>query len=163
MVPTGGFCCLEFDVMREVNYSCLMMPQPGPAQCGAVLFCTSQLTALVNFSLDAAVAGGLELTRSLSLGVAKFVESVGGKLEFWFFDYGKSTAYSVIEYPDEVAAAGAAKHKCGWFRACKNQAVAFGRGYGQGCCKDASRPSSTTAINDRRFRRFSRVSSARCA
>src|SRR5436309_7209357 len=44
---------------------------------------------------------------ALKAGVAKFVESVGGKLEFWFFDYGASTAYSVIEYPDEVAAATA--------------------------------------------------------
>ena len=44
---------------------------------------------------------------ALKAGVAKFVESVGGKLEFWFFDYGESTAYSVIEYPDEVAAATA--------------------------------------------------------
>jgi uncharacterized protein with GYD domain len=39
--------------------------------------------------------------------VAKFVESVGGKLEFWYFDYGAATAYSVIDYPDEVAAATA--------------------------------------------------------
>ena len=39
--------------------------------------------------------------------MAKFVELVGGKLEFWFFDYGASTAYSVIGYPDEVAAATA--------------------------------------------------------
>jgi uncharacterized protein with GYD domain len=44
---------------------------------------------------------------ALKAGVAKFVESVGGKLEFWFFDYGESTAYSVINYPDEVAAATA--------------------------------------------------------
>ena len=36
---------------------------------------------------------------ALKAGVAKFVESVGGKLEFWFFDYGASTAYSVIGYP----------------------------------------------------------------
>ena len=43
----------------------------------------------------------------LKAGVAKFVESVGGKLEFWFFDYGASTAYSVIGYPDEIAAATA--------------------------------------------------------
>src|SRR5258705_11603420 len=42
---------------------------------------------------------------ALKAGVAKFVESVGGKLEFWFFDYGASTAYSVIGYPDEVAGA----------------------------------------------------------
>jgi hypothetical protein len=40
---------------------------------------------------------------ALKAGVAKFVESVGGKLEFWFFDYGESTAYSVIDYPDEIA------------------------------------------------------------
>ena len=32
---------------------------------------------------------------------------VGGKLEFWYFDYGAATAYSVIDYPDEVAAATA--------------------------------------------------------
>jgi uncharacterized protein with GYD domain len=44
---------------------------------------------------------------ALKAGVAKFVESVGGKLEFWFFDYGASTAYSVIGYPDEIAAATA--------------------------------------------------------
>ena len=39
--------------------------------------------------------------------MAKFVESVGGKLEFWYFDYGEATAYSVIYYPDEIAAATA--------------------------------------------------------
>jgi len=44
---------------------------------------------------------------ALKAGVVKFVESVGGKLEFWFFDYGESTAYSVIGYPDEIAAATA--------------------------------------------------------
>src|SRR5215471_14610292 len=35
---------------------------------------------------------------ALKVGVAKFVESVGGKLEFWYFDYGAATAYSVIQY-----------------------------------------------------------------
>ena len=35
---------------------------------------------------------------ALKAGVAKFVESVGGKLEFWYFDYGAATAYSVIDY-----------------------------------------------------------------
>jgi uncharacterized protein with GYD domain len=44
---------------------------------------------------------------ALKAGVAKFVESVGGKLEFWFFDFGTTTAYSVIDYPDEIAAATA--------------------------------------------------------
>src|SRR5262244_1541095 len=44
---------------------------------------------------------------ALKAGVVKFLESVGGKLEFWFFDYGESTAYSVIYYPDEIAAATA--------------------------------------------------------
>jgi uncharacterized protein with GYD domain len=44
---------------------------------------------------------------ALKAGVAKFVETVGGKLEFWYFDYGAATAYSVIDYPDEVAAATA--------------------------------------------------------
>ena len=44
---------------------------------------------------------------ALKAGVAKFVESVGGKLEFWYFDYGESTAYSVIDYPDDIAAATA--------------------------------------------------------
>ena len=91
----------------------------------------------------------------LKAGVAKFVESVGGKLEFWFFDYGESTAYSVIDYPDEVAANGAAKHKCGWFRTRKDQALAFRRGDGQGRCKNASCPA--TAIRVREVPRFSRV------
>src|SRR6516162_2594124 len=44
---------------------------------------------------------------ALKAGVAKFVESVGGKLEFWFFDFGNTTAYSVIDYPDEIATATA--------------------------------------------------------
>ena len=45
MVPTGVFSCLEFDVMREVNYSCLMMPQTGPALRGAFCFARPQLAA----------------------------------------------------------------------------------------------------------------------
>jgi uncharacterized protein with GYD domain len=40
-------------------------------------------------------------------GVAKFFESVGGKLESWYFDYGDSTAYGFVDYPDEIAAAAA--------------------------------------------------------
>jgi uncharacterized protein with GYD domain len=40
-------------------------------------------------------------------GVAKFFESVGGKLESWYFDYGESTAYGFVDYPDEMAAATA--------------------------------------------------------
>jgi uncharacterized protein with GYD domain len=44
---------------------------------------------------------------ALRAGVVKFVESVGGKLEFWFFDYAGTTAYSVIDYPDEIVAATA--------------------------------------------------------
>jgi uncharacterized protein with GYD domain len=42
---------------------------------------------------------------ALKAAVAKFNESVGGKLEFWYFDYGENTAYSVVTFPDEVAAA----------------------------------------------------------
>ena len=41
-------------------------------------------------------------TTALKAGVVKFVESVGDKLEFWYFDYGAATAYSVIDYPDEA-------------------------------------------------------------
>jgi uncharacterized protein with GYD domain len=44
---------------------------------------------------------------ALKAGVAKFLESVGGKLEFWYFDYGEATAYAVNYYPDEIAAATA--------------------------------------------------------
>jgi uncharacterized protein with GYD domain len=40
-------------------------------------------------------------------GVTKFFESVGGKLESWYFDYTDSTAYGFVDYPDEVAAATA--------------------------------------------------------
>ena len=38
-------------------------------------------------------------------GVANFFESVGGKLESWYFDYGDSTAYGFVDY--EIAAATA--------------------------------------------------------
>jgi uncharacterized protein with GYD domain len=65
---------------------------------------------------------------ALKAGVAKFVESVGGKLEFWYFDYGAATAYSVIDYPDEVSAA----HR---------------RGVGQSCRKVAPRPPTATTID----------------
>jgi uncharacterized protein with GYD domain len=42
---------------------------------------------------------------ALKAGVAKFNESVGCKLETWYFDYGESTAYGFIDCPDEVSAA----------------------------------------------------------
>src|SRR5262249_41600735 len=44
---------------------------------------------------------------ALKAGAAKVVESGGGKLEFWYFDYGAATVYFVIDYPDEIAAATA--------------------------------------------------------
>ena len=40
-------------------------------------------------------------------GVAKFFESVGGKLESWYFDYTDNTAYGFVDYPNEIAAATA--------------------------------------------------------
>jgi hypothetical protein len=40
-------------------------------------------------------------------GVAKFFGAAGGKLESWYFDYGDSTAYGFVDYPDEIAAATA--------------------------------------------------------
>jgi uncharacterized protein with GYD domain len=40
-------------------------------------------------------------------GVAKFFESVGGKLESWYFDYAENTAYGFVDYPNEIAAATA--------------------------------------------------------
>lgn len=40
-------------------------------------------------------------------GVAKFFESVGGKLESWYYDYAENTAYGFVDYPDEIAAASA--------------------------------------------------------
>jgi uncharacterized protein with GYD domain len=42
---------------------------------------------------------------ALKAAVAKFNESVGGKLLFWYFDYAESTAYSIVEFPDEMSAA----------------------------------------------------------
>jgi uncharacterized protein with GYD domain len=42
---------------------------------------------------------------ALRAGVAKFAEAAGGKIEFWYFDYTESTAYSIIDYPDEISAA----------------------------------------------------------
>jgi uncharacterized protein with GYD domain len=44
---------------------------------------------------------------ALKAGIAKFVESVGGKLESWYFDYGASTGWAIIQYPDELGAAAA--------------------------------------------------------
>ena len=40
-------------------------------------------------------------------GVEKFFGSAGGKLESWYFDYGESSAYGFVDYPDEVSAATA--------------------------------------------------------
>jgi uncharacterized protein with GYD domain len=40
-------------------------------------------------------------------GVGKFFESVGGKLESWYFDYAEGAAYGFVDYPDELAAATA--------------------------------------------------------
>jgi uncharacterized protein with GYD domain len=42
---------------------------------------------------------------ALRAGVAKFAEAAGGKMEFWYFDYTENTAYSTINYPDEISAA----------------------------------------------------------
>jgi uncharacterized protein with GYD domain len=85
---------------------------------------------------------------ALKAGVAKFVESIGGKLEFWFFDYGESTAYSVIDYPDEIAAATAqlSTNAAGFARV--RIRPSFRRGDGQGRRKGAPRPSSATTISE---------------
>jgi hypothetical protein len=84
--------------------------------------------------------------------VAKFVESVGGKLEFWFFDYGESTAYSVIEYPDEVAAATAqlSTNAAGFARV-RIRPLLSAEDMDKAVAKMPPRPSSTTAISDRGF------------
>jgi uncharacterized protein with GYD domain len=44
---------------------------------------------------------------ALKAGIAKFLDSVGGSLESWYFDYSQSTAYSIVYYPTEIAAATA--------------------------------------------------------
>jgi uncharacterized protein with GYD domain len=44
---------------------------------------------------------------ALRAGVAKFVRSVGGKLEAWYYDYADSTAYAIVGYLDEISAATA--------------------------------------------------------
>ena len=45
---------------------------------------------------------------ALKAGIAKFAESVGGKLEVWYFDYANHIGWAIIDYPDDVAAAAAA-------------------------------------------------------
>jgi uncharacterized protein with GYD domain len=40
-------------------------------------------------------------------GVAKLFESVGGRLESWYYDYAENTAYGFASYPSEIAAATA--------------------------------------------------------
>ena len=42
---------------------------------------------------------------ALRAGVEKFDESVGCKLESWYFDYGASGAYAIVDCPNEIAAA----------------------------------------------------------
>ncbi len=42
---------------------------------------------------------------ALRAGVAKLNESVGCKLESWYFDYGENTTYGFVDCPDEIAAA----------------------------------------------------------
>ena len=48
-MPNRAFCCLEFDVMREINYSCLMMPPNWPRSARGLLFCATSIGGLVNF------------------------------------------------------------------------------------------------------------------
>jgi len=44
---------------------------------------------------------------ALKAAVAKFLDSVGGRLEAWYFDYSEATAYSIIYFPTEISAATA--------------------------------------------------------
>ena len=44
---------------------------------------------------------------ALKAGIAKFTESVGGKMESWYFDFAASTGWAIIDYPDEIAATAA--------------------------------------------------------
>ena len=44
---------------------------------------------------------------ALKAGIAKFAESVGGKLESWYFDFATHTGWGIIDYPDDVSAAAA--------------------------------------------------------
>jgi uncharacterized protein with GYD domain len=44
---------------------------------------------------------------ALRAGVIKFAEAVGGKVEAWYFDYADSTAFAIVTYPSESAAATA--------------------------------------------------------
>jgi uncharacterized protein with GYD domain len=44
---------------------------------------------------------------ALRAGVAKFIQSVGGKLDAWYFDYADTTAYAIVGFPDETSAATA--------------------------------------------------------
>ena len=45
---------------------------------------------------------------ALKVGIAKFAESVGGKLESWYFDFAHHIGWAILDYPDDVAAAAAA-------------------------------------------------------
>jgi uncharacterized protein with GYD domain len=44
---------------------------------------------------------------ALKAGIAKFAESVGGKLEVWYFDFANHIGWGIIDYPDNVSAAAA--------------------------------------------------------
>jgi uncharacterized protein with GYD domain len=45
---------------------------------------------------------------ALKVGIAKFAESVGGKLESWYFDFAHHIGWAIVDYPDDVSAAAAA-------------------------------------------------------
>jgi uncharacterized protein with GYD domain len=45
---------------------------------------------------------------ALKAGIAKFAESVGGKLESWYFDFSNHIGWAILDYPDDVSAAAAA-------------------------------------------------------
>ncbi len=71
--------------------------QSGPARHKYFFRASLTLEGLKNLQKQSVTA--------LRAGVAKFDESVGCKLETWYFDYTEVTAYGFADCPDEITAA----------------------------------------------------------
>ena len=53
-------------------------------------------------------AGLIKKPENRRLAIAKLMESAGGKLEAFYFAFGATDAYVIVDLPDNVAAGGVA-------------------------------------------------------
>lgn len=66
----------------------------------------------VNYTLDGVKGLQSEGGSARVAAATKLIESVGGKLESFYFAFGDTDAYVIFEMPDEISAAAAALTVC---------------------------------------------------